>query len=281
MFGPSTLLRLLAKFGTIAITGGALGCGLATLLARACHIPDSLVSHFIYSITIASTLGSAYIDSKFEITSSLQKKIWLREIRDSQEQLRHRLIDYRQALERTIHAEYELSVPANLLGRAFTRTIAKKVRDDKLWIVRNVLPYVSSKRWIDGRAKYDLLFWTIVVSDLAESLAQVEQRAAILSGMRRLFRSKSLVRDVLSLWETAYEPSRVQVPSGKIDEEQYLRDTEQQRSSHEELNEKVKKEPSVASDDRDTHRIQGFLETDDDVSESSASKRPLPENLKN
>jgi hypothetical protein len=192
MLDPSKLIRLFANFGTIAIAGGATGYAVAIMLVRVCNIPEGLVSHFVYSITIASLLGSSYLDSKFEITSSLQRRIWTKERSEATTQLYRGLIDYRQALERAIHTEYELSVPANLLGRFFSRNIAKQVRDDKLWILRNVLPSVAPA--LGNRRDLSALMG--VVTDLTECLHEVRQHRGLWSKVGGLFGSNSLAEDV-------------------------------------------------------------------------------------
>jgi hypothetical protein len=168
------LLRILVGVGFVGVITGALAYALMLGLLYLTNFPPDLTRELASAVGIAGAFVGLYLDSNYEISAQIYRKIWLDEQESTRKLLEDGSIDYRQALEKYYNASFELSQVPNFFRRllpTLSKNVSKEAHKDKLWVVQYVLPRLPSEALPEKQE--DLSQWLPVVDELVSCLLVV------------------------------------------------------------------------------------------------------------
>ena len=173
------ILSFLLGLGFIGVITGGIAGAAVIFLAHLIGLSGSSVITAAYFSAAAAGFFGLILDVRYEVSSSIQARIWQGEIAQARRLLWQGEIDYQEALEKAFNASYELSQPAIYLLRPFAGSkVAKQNREDKLWVVQNVLPMISLD--INLKQERNLEKLEEMVRELADDLRTVRERESLL-----------------------------------------------------------------------------------------------------
>jgi hypothetical protein len=202
------LLRLLREFGVLGLLGGALAFGLvlAFLSYFTSFLPD-VARDVAAGFGVAGVIIGFYFDNKYEFTAKMFRKKWLDEQKAAIELLRIESLDYRQALEKYYNASYEISQVPSFFRRllpVLSKNINKEIHQDKLWVIRHVLPMLPPD-FLPGN-RNNLMAWLPVVDELAVCLSVVRTSHSLFQQwFTDGFNVARTAHEVVELWQSRYQ----------------------------------------------------------------------------
>jgi hypothetical protein len=178
------ILSFLLGLGFVGVITGGIAGAAVIFLAHLIGLSGSSVITAAYFSAAAAGFFGLILDVRYDVSASIQARIWQGEIAQARRLLWQGEIDYQEALEKAFNASYELSQPAIYLLRPFAGSkVAKQNREDKLWVVQNVLPLISLQTNLKQERNLEKL--EEMVRELADDLRTVREGDSLLQKLRR------------------------------------------------------------------------------------------------
>lgn len=185
------ILSFLLGLGFIGVITGGIAGAAVIFLAHLIGLSGSSVITAAYFSAAAAGFFGLILDVRYDVSSSIQARIWQGEIAQARRLLWQGEIDYQEALEKAFNASYELSQPAIYLLRPFAGSkVAKQNREAKLWVVQNVLPLISLH--INLKQERNLEKLEAMVRELADDLRTVREGESLLQKIRQWIKGVGL-----------------------------------------------------------------------------------------
>lgn len=172
---------LLDKFGTLGKITGSFS-SFAAFLYTVFYEGRPLDEAVRISIAIGvfgAWLGTGF-DSLLGLTKRLQQREALHEIENIKEEFKNDIIGNVIALQRAIELEY---------SRSLKHRLAKRVRDDKLWLVEHVVRRAGKDEAPDIWDRKNLVEWLKFVDDCLPELWKLYDSAPLMTKLLWKFRS--------------------------------------------------------------------------------------------